>query len=392
MKLRAILIDKIKNADTALIFCYAVLILIGLFIQLDITSANGHINYFIKQLIFTMLAVIACSFTYFFIKPEWLHKWFWVIYLCTLVMLILVLQIGIVVNGAKRVFYIPLGFASLSVQPSLIARLTLIILFARVIHSRRHLVEDTSLVPFFKNFLPIFIFSIPIYILILMERHFSAIIISGITLLSILFLSNVKLTTIIILVICMIFVGILAINQKGAEYRKERIRIFFENSLFIKFFKGEKITEVTDYQTSHSLICLTSGGIFGTTPEKGIGKYYYLPEPRTDYVFSIIGEEFGLIGSLFLIFIYMGLVYRGINVSIKQSTIFLKLLGLGISLNIFYNMFINISVAAAAIPPTGVTLPFISHGGSSMLVNSLSIGILLSLSYKARVENEKVNS
>ncbi|MCF7918478.1 MAG: FtsW/RodA/SpoVE family cell cycle protein [Candidatus Cloacimonetes bacterium] len=386
------IISKLENIDTPLVFCYLLLIMIGLFIQMDITSANGHMNYFLKQLIFTIFSITACLLTYLFLKVEWLQKRFWYIYGITLILLILVLVVGVVVNGAKRVFYIPLGFTSISVQPSLLARLTLIIFFARVLSSREQFLQNSSLFPFFKNFMPLFIFSIPVYVLILFERHFSAIIISAVTLLSVLFLANIKLATIIILIFCLFFAGILAIYMPGGEYRLQRIKVFLENSLIVKFLQGEKITVVTDYNTEHSLICLTSGKIFGTTPENGFGKYYYLPEPRTDYVFSIIGEEFGLFGSLILIFVFMGLVIRGLNISSRQEILFLKLLGYGISLNLFYNMVVNIGVATAAIPPTGVTLPFISHGGSSMLVNSISIGILLLLSRKAGVVNEMPGS
>ena len=382
------LLNKIEHIDAPLVFCYLVLVLIGLFMQLDITSATGGIDFFIRQLVVTIISISACLFTYLFFRPEWLNKWFWIIFLITLGLLVFVYFKGEVVNGAKRVFYIPMGFARVSVQPSLIARLTLIILFARVITSRRDLINDTSLLPFLKNFLPLIIFSVPVYGLILAERHFSAIVISGITLISVLFLANIKMATIILLLVVLLIGGIAIINQPGAEYRKERIKIFFENSLIVNFIKGEKVKEVTDYQTEHSLICLTSGKIMGTSPEGGFGKYFYLPEPRTDYVFSIIGEEFGLFGSLLLIFLFMGLVWRGMNISSRQDKLFHQLLGYGISLNIFFNVMVNIGVATAAIPPTGVTLPFISHGGSSMLVNSISIGILLLLARTAREPNE----
>ena len=261
LKLKSYIVKQISLIDAPIAFFYLLLILVGLFIQLDITSANGHINYFLKQLIIIIISITACTLTYFFLNLDWLRSGFWIIYILTILLLVLVLEIGVVVNGAKRVFYVPLGFASLSVQPSLIARITLIILYARVLYSREKHIENSALLPFLQNFTPLIIFIIPVFLLILRERHFSALVISGATLLSMLFLANIKVTTIIILIVVLVLGGVFAINQKGAEYRKDRIKIFFENSLFIKFLKGEKVEEVTDYQTHHSLICLTSGKI-----------------------------------------------------------------------------------------------------------------------------------
>jgi cell division protein FtsW len=374
--------DKLQKIDTPLAFCYLCLVLIGLFIQLDITAANGHMDYFFNQFFFTLVSISACLLTYLFLRLNFLESWvvLAVIYIITIILLILVLIIGADVNGARRAIIIPLGFARINLQPSMLARLTLILLFAYMVKLRQNYIQHSSLFPFLKNFAPLILLSLPIFFLILKEHHFSAIIISGITMISLLFLANIKLATIIILIICLLAGGWIFLNHGGDDYIWKRIRIYIDNSLLVNFLRGHEIKNVTDYNTEQSLICLTSGKIFGTSPDKGMGKYYYLPESRTDYVFSIIGEEFGLVGSLFVIFIFMGLIIRGLNISARQSSNFRKLLGYGICLNIFYNFIINVSVAAAAIPPTGVTLPFISHGGSAMMINSISIGILLLLS------------
>jgi cell division protein FtsW (lipid II flippase) len=134
-----------------------------------------------------------------------------------------------------------------------------------------------------------------------------------------------------------------------------------------------------------SLISLASGKLLGTSPRKGTGKHYFLPEAKTDYVYSIIGEEFGFLGALTVLILYVFMFYRCVTNSVRYEDLYLKLLGLGLGMNIFFNAMVNIGVAISALPSTGVTLPFISYGGTSLLIHSFTVGLLLNISAERKV-------
>jgi len=161
------------------------------------------------------------------------------------------------------------------------------------------------------------------------------------------------------------------------------MKIYSKYSLFHKAMNKEsEYSGTQDYQIKESLLSLTGGRLIGTTPSRGTGKHYFLPEAKTDYIFSIIGEEFGFMGALFVFGLFIFLFSRVIINSLQQDDVFLKLLGIGLGMNIFFNAMVNIGVSMAVLPSTGVTLPFISYGGSSLLVNSFSVGLLLNISAK----------
>jgi len=375
------LVYKIKQIDLPLIFCYLLLVFSGLFIQLDITSASGTLPFFLKQFLITVISISFCLAIYLFWKIKWFQWTFWIFYLFTLFLLIWVLNHGETVLGATRVLIITIMGIRFSMQPSLIARLVLIILFARIISKREHLISKSGFLTFFVNFAPLLIFTCIYFYLIYKENHLSAILTSGFTLISLLFLANFRLAMIIMLAFCLILLGICVILwQDQGEFRQNRIKSTLNSSLIYRIITGKIDKSGIHPNNLESLICLTSGKLLGTSPDGGMGKLKYLPEPRTDFVFAIITEEFGLLGALFIIILYMGLVVRGINISSHQKKLFYKLIGYGFSLNIFFNIIIHIGTVTASMPTTGVTLPFISHGGSSMIVNSMAVGVLLILS------------
>jgi cell division protein FtsW len=218
-----------------------------------------------------------------------------------------------------------------------------------------------------------------VFLLILAEKHFSPLIISGFTLILLLLLAKIRFST-ILLIICISLFALMIVLKLGPSYRSERMQIYTKYSLLHKAFnKDTEYNGTSDYQIRESLISLTGGRLFGTTPQKGTGKHYFLPEAKTDYIYSIIGEEFGFIGALFVMALYVFLFARAIINSYKKD-MFLKLAGIGLGMNIFFNAMVNIGVSLAVIPSTGVTLPFISYGGTSLLINSFTVGLLLNIS------------
>ncbi len=137
------------------------------------------------------------------------------------------------------------------------------------------------------------------------------------------------------------------------------------------------------YQVVQGLLALGTGGLFGTGLGRGIQKNLYLPEPQNDFILSIIGEELGYIGIMALMIVYLLLIWRGIHISVNASDTFGSLLAAGITIMIALQVLMNIAVVTSSMPPTGVTLPFISYGGNALWLFMGSIGILLNISRHA---------
>ena len=364
----------IANYDYMLLFTYFALITIGIFMQLNISSVRTTMDFFYNHFFRFLFALGSLYFAFKFVDLEKLRKLIFPLLIVILGMLISVLIFGDAVKGAKRSIHL----WKIDIQPSLLARIILIFYFAHMLDKHKAKINDTKPKRFWIHFKQLIVVTFIIFLLILFEKHFSPLIISGITLLSLLFIAKIRLSTIgIILAACLILA--LLVIQFGAKYRSERMKIYAKYSLF---HKNSEYTGTRDYQVKESLLSLTGGKLLGTTSSRGTGKHYFLPEARTDYIFSIIGEEFGFLGALFVIGLYIFLFYRVIINSLQQNDTFLKLAGIGLGMNIFFNAMVNIGVSMAVLPSTGVTLPFISYGGTSLLVNSFSIGLLLNISAK----------
>jgi cell division protein FtsW len=348
--------------------------------QLNISSIRTDMSFFYRQFVWFLLSGIFLWIGFKLINLEKLRRYNILFILGTLTLLILVLLIGDTVKGATR----SISILGINFQPTLIARLILLIYCAHILDKKKDYIENSHPKQFLTNFFPIIFIAALFYILILIQKHFTPLIISVLTIISLLYLVRIKLTSILTLFfIALVFITL--VIQFGPQYRSERMDIYAQYSLPYRIlgtaseYEGEK-----DYQVRESLIALSSGKMFGTSPARGIGKHYFLPEAKTDYIFAIIGEEFGFLGALLIIFLFCFLFFRTIISSSKQSSLFYKLTGYGLGMNIFFNAMINIGVAISVLPSTGVTLPFISYGGTSLLINSFSIGLLLNVTAERR--------
>ena len=134
------------------------------------------------------------------------------------------------------------------------------------------------------------------------------------------------------------------------------------------------------FQIIQSLYAIGPSGLLGTGLGNSIQKHFYLPEPQTDFIFSIISEELGFMGGLLVITLFSIIIYRGINISIKQTDPFAKYLSFGLIFSLAFQTILNLMVVVGLIPVTGVTLPFLSYGGSSLLISMINIGIILNIS------------
>ncbi len=169
----------------------------------------------------------------------------------------------------------------------------------------------------------------------------------------------------------------LAITSEGNEYRLKRITAFKDPF-------ADKLD--TGWQAVQSLYAIGSGGLFGLGLGKSRQKFFYIPESYNDFIFSIIGEELGFLGSLGVIILFLIVVWRGIIIALKIEDTFGCFLASGIVALIAIQSLIHIAVVTSSIPTTGITLPFVSYGGTSLMVNMAAIGILLNISRHANLE------
>ena len=134
------------------------------------------------------------------------------------------------------------------------------------------------------------------------------------------------------------------------------------------------------FQIIQSLYAIGPGGLLGLGFGNSIQKHFYLPEPQTDFIFSIISEEFGFLGVVIVTSLFLTIIYRGIKISLKTTDLFAKYIAFGITFQLAFQAVLNLMVVVGLIPVTGVTLPFLSYGGSSLLISMISMGILLNIS------------
>jgi len=366
----------IVKYDYYILSLYIILMVFGLIMQLNISSVRTSMLFFYKQAMWFILSFLSIWFAFKVIDLEKLRKFIFLFVLVTIVLLILVLVFGDTVKGGTR----SIRFMGISIQPSLIARVVLVLYFAHILDKKKKEIPLSTPRGFLFRFSSLIIIPVIIYSLILVEKHFTPLIISSLTIISILFLAKIRISTIAIILLLIAIAGF-SVVKFGPKYRGERMDIYAKYSLFHKILGIEGEYEgKRDYQIKESLISLASGKIIGTGSKRGTGKHYFLPEAKTDYVFAIIGEEYGFLGALLIIALFTFLFIRTIINSMHTDSFYIKLISYGLGMNIFFNAMVNIGVAMSALPSTGVTLPFISYGGTSLLINSFAVGLLLNAS------------
>ena len=222
-----------------------------------------------------------------------------------------------------------------------------------------------------KGVLPILLVIGVFFLLIMLEPDFGTAMVIVLTLVSLIFISGVKVSFFIKIGLVGLM-GIVALIIV-APYRMARI---------ISFLNPWSDPLGSGFQIIQSLYAIGPGGLLGQGFLNSHQKHFYLPEPQTDFIFSIISEEFGFLGVLIVISFFFFLFYRSVKISLKSNGLFQKFLAFGLSIGILIQATLNLCVVIGLIPVTGVTLPFFSYGGSSLLVTMISIGIILSISRK----------
>ena len=222
-----------------------------------------------------------------------------------------------------------------------------------------------------KGALPIFLVIGIFFLLIMLEPDFGTAMVIALTLIALIFISGLKISFFIKLGILGLagIVGLIVV----APYRMARI---------ISFLNPWSDPLGSGYQIIQSLYAIGPGGLLGQGFLNSRQKHFYLPEPQTDFIFSIISEEFGFLGVVIVCSFFFFIFYRMLRIALRSNDLFQKYLVFGLAFGIFIQAALNLAVVVGLIPVTGVTLPFFSYGGSSLLISMLSVGLALNVSRK----------
>jgi cell division protein FtsW len=332
----------------------------------------------LRQVIFFPLAIIIMyclsyiDYHRLSLKISWLKSPVSYLLVLSIALLILVLfpQFGTEVNRARRWLRIPAGQISISFQPSELAKWSLVLFLAAFCDK-----FSDSLKLYWKRFVPACLVVAAVVGLIIIEDFGTAAFIALLTLL-LLIIAGVKSWHILtpLPIAAVVFFAALIYSPS----RIQRISAFFS---------PDKWANSTAYQANQSLIALGSGGVLGKGLGRGICKYGHLPEDTTDFIFAIIGEELGFVGTAVVIGLFITFVWLGILVVVRCRDRFGQLLAAGIVLAISIQAAINIGVVTVVLPTKGIPLPFVSAGGTSLLLSAGAVGVLLNIA-KQSPKNE----
>ena len=352
--------------DYTLLITILLLLSLGLIMVLSASSPTSlaesgtSYTYFIKQAIFAIAGLFAMGIISK-INYRVYKSFYKFVYVLSIILLALVLVIGTSSNGAKRWIYL----GGQSFQPSEFVKLFMIIFYAGLLTKDRE-----ELPKFWKGLVKHIIWIAPIACLLLLEPHMSAtLVISGICLVMMI-VAGCKFSQLFMsgLIIGVPVIGVLIVKS---SYRLKRVVTFLDPW-------QDKLGD--GWQVIQSLYAIGSGGLFGLGLGQSKQKYLYLPEPQNDFIFSVLAEELGWAGCVFVIILFAILIWRGVLIAMKAPDMFGSLLAVGITSLIAIQVIINIAVVTSSMPATGMPLPFFSYGGTALFLLLCEMGILLNIS------------
>ena len=360
------------------VFIIAV-ILLALYGSLMVSSAGyayadfryGDALYFVKRQAVWIVIGALIMLTVSRIDIDIIKKHTEKAYILTLALLVLTLLIGFVGNGAQR--WISVG--PITIQPSEIAKLTMTMMLAKYFASNSDAVLSKRKRDIFikGTVFPCLIIALPI-ILVMLQHHLSCIIILGIIGMLMIVSSGADMRYIG----AFMAVGLVGVSYIAffTDYTKDRITVWLDPESY-------KLTG--GWQTLQGLMAIGSGGIFGKGFGKGELKYCYVSEPANDMIFAVLCEELGLIGAITALALFGLLIWRGFMIALNNDDTYTRLLSIGICIKIAVQVLLNVAVVTNTIPNTGISRPFFSYGGSSLIMIFAEMGIILSASRKSKI-------
>ena len=350
--------DKLLSIDYFLIF---IVIAIGAISVFAIHSTEGgEFSYYTKNHLIRLVSFFGMFLILSFVKITFWYRNAYVFYLFCLFLLIIVLFFGITASGSKR--WVNLYF--LNLQPSELMKIAIIVCFARYYNR----IQSTDIQSYRFLLIPTVLIIIPCYLVINQPDLGTSILIAGSGIIVIWLAGlNIKYFVYTGLLLLVSFPFVVSILK---PYQKSRI---------LTFFNPERDPLGAGYQIIQSKIAIGSGGFFGKGYLKGTQSYLeFLPEKHTDFIFTLFSEEFGFLGSIILLLLYILLIYRIIHIGFFVKSFFAKLYCFGFASAVFLYIFVNIAMVLGLLPIVGAPLPIMSYGGSSMLSIMLGLSIVMS--------------
>ena len=358
--------DKILAFDFALLFLVLLLGVISLFAMYS--SERGTFSYHTQNHLYRFSIFFLFFIIISFFNISYIFKSAYIFYIIVLILLMLVDSFGITSSGSKR--WINLFFINL--QPSELMKISLILFLARYYYK----IPSQNINNIKHIFIPFLSFLVPVYLVILQPDLGTAVLIA-ITGLIVIWLTGFRIKYFIysfFVLICLTPVGIAFLKP----YQKSRI---------LTFLNPERDPLGAGYQIIQSKIAVGSGGIFGKGFLQGSQSYLdYLPEKHTDFIFTLFSEEFGFVGSLFLLILYALIIYRITKIGSQSRNNFSRLFCFGFAAAFFVYVTVNMAMVLGLLPIVGAPLPIMSYGGSSML--SIMIGLGFVMSFKIHKQEE----
>lgn len=364
---KSVVQKKSKNSvDFVLVFVIIVLVLFGFLMVYSSSYPDGYYKYnkdpffFLKkQVIAAIIGIVGMIFL-----ANLPYKIFsvmnkTVLFAC-IAFALLTVVLGIASNGAQRW----ISIAGITFQPSEIIKIGGVLYMADYFDKNRKTIGFL-----FKGFIPSMLYIGLFCLLIAIQDDLSTAIILGSTLIVMFFCAGAKIKHLVALVTLALAGIVIMIAMQ--PYRITRIIVFFDP---FKYKQNE------GWQIIQSLYALGTGGLFGMGIGKSRQKFFYLPEAYNDFIFSIIGEELGFIGAVFVIVLFMVFAWRGLRISMNIDNFYGSQVALGMTTLVLVQFLIHVAVTTSSMPPTGRALPFISAGGSALMFLLFSMGILLNIS------------
>ncbi|MDX2217940.1 MAG: putative lipid II flippase FtsW [Burkholderiales bacterium] len=366
-----------SEVDLSLLWSAVALLAIGFVMVYSASIATAEMSrltgyrshyYLMRQGMFITIGVMAAVIA-FQIPVAWLQRGAPFLFLFCILMLLLVLipGIGVTVNGSRR--WLPLGITNF--QPSELMKLAVVLYAADYTVRKAAFMQD-----FKRGFLPMFGVMFLAGGLLLMQPDFGAFVVITTIAMGILFLGGLNwrlFAGLIVLLLCA-FVALILLSP----YRLQRV-LGFMDPWADAFGKG--------YQLSHSLIAFGRGEWFGVGLGASVEKLFYLPEAHTDFLMAVIAEELGLLGVLAVIGLFVWLVWRAFLIGRQSASLeryFAALVAQGIALWVSVQAFINMGVNMGLLPTKGLTLPFLSYGGTGIVINCVAVAVLLRIDFENR--------
>jgi len=371
----SIINDKPERNELDFWLLLSVMILIGISLSM-IYSASlmrshniyGDRYFILKSQIMWMIvgfvALIAFSNIDYRIYQR--YSKFFIIAALVLMVFVFIPSLGHQVGKAKR--WIKVGFVGF--QPSELAKVALVIYLADLLTRKREMMHD-----FKETFLPVLIVLGVFVVLLLLQSNLGTAVFFLMLAFVLLFLAGIRFQQMLVVFLGVLPVVVIAVVKES--YRLKRIFGYLDPWAY---------PDTIGYNIIQSWKSFYNGGLFGVGFGQGIQKMWYLPAPHTDFIFAVCGEETGLLGVLIILVLFVIILIRGISIAAHATDMFSRLLASGLTLMIVLQAVVNMSVVTGILPTTGLVLPFLSYGGTALVINMAVVGILLNI-HKANVEN-----